>query len=256
MRLAARSAQRPPPSRHGWVRAVLVLATVVGLMPACSHPPSRDGRSSIAVDSLPNGLPRSWIQVWRYAFPDLAPDSLRRSGSGPFRFDSGWAGPGRFAESTRSRALIEVLSPDSVHSLDFDTYLDFDRGPDGGIQAEREPDSRAVLADFRSDSAWVVDFCGTSCLHDGAYWAGAEHFALTGATQTGEQADGPWCLFLDLYDLGARLRTRWLARTVTGPQFDRYMQAEDSALAARLERAGFGQSADSTASTRVGFPTP
>ena len=86
-------------------------------------------------------------------------------------------------ETVRTRALIEVLSPDSVRALDFDTYLDFDSAPDGGMLAEREPDSRAVLADFRADSAWVVEFFGTASFHDGAYWIDSQRFVLTGASR-------------------------------------------------------------------------
>jgi hypothetical protein len=259
-------------ARHEWPRpafahaanlfASLLLAAAISLLPGCSHRSNQATITGSAADTLSNGLPRAllpklapWTQVWRYSIPSLVADSLKRNSSAPFKFDSGWAGVGPFVETIRSRALVEVLSPDSVHSLDFDAYLDFDKGPDGNILAEREPESRAVLADFRADSAWVVEFCGTTCFHDGSYWVDAERFVLTGATQTGEQADGPWCPFLDVYGLRSRSCTRWLAPAVNAFRFQRYVQAADSALAARLERAGFGRGADSTASSRAGFPS-
>jgi len=152
------------------------------------------------------------------------------------------------------RAHVEVISPDSARSLDFDTYLDFDRGQDGGIHGMREPDSRAVLTDFRADSAWVVDFCGTPCDHDGAYWVDADRFVLTGSTQTGERLDGPRCAYLDVYDFVAGCRSRWQTRIVDEAHFYWWSQALDSALAARVERAGFGGGADSSATSR-GFST-
>jgi hypothetical protein len=241
--------------------AILLVAIATGLLPGCSGGTRRQYPPGSAADTLSNGLPRAllpklaaWTLVWRYAIPGFEPDSVLRSWSAPFTFESGWAGTGGRAETVRTRALIEVLSPDSVHALDFDTYLDFDRAPDGGILGEREPDSRAVLADFRVDSAWVVDFCGTGCSHDGAYWIDPLRFVLSGATQTGEQMDGPLCPFLDVYDLHSRMRTRWLGPVVDGAHYARYEPAADSALAARLERARFGQGTDSTAGTRVGFP--
>jgi hypothetical protein len=243
------------------VVSILLVAVGTGLLPGCSRRAKRESPLGSAADTLSNGLPRTllpklkpWIQVWNYAIPRFEPDSLRRVRTAPFTFESGWAGNGGRAETARTRALIEVLSPDSVHALDYDTYLDFDRAPDGGILSEREPDSRAVLADFRVDSAWVVEFFGTAGFHDGAYWIDSQRFVLTGATQTGEQLDGPWCPFLEVYDLRSRLQTNWLGPDVDEMRFARYQPAADSALAARLERARFGPGEDSTAGTRVGFP--
>lgn len=209
-------------------------------------------------DTLRNGLPRSllpkltsWVQVWRHAIPVLAADSLRRTSSAPFKFDYAWAGAGHVAEDVRTRALIDVLSPDSAHSLDFDMYLDFDRDDDGKIAPMREPDSAPVLADFKNDTLWRVSFCGTPCFYDGAYWVNSDRFALTGATQTGEQADGPWCAFLEIYDLRSRRITRWLAPAVNAAAFGRYSSASDSALVERLEIAGFGNGPDSGAASRA-----
>jgi len=233
------------------------VAITLGMLPGCAQRVEHPGLANFAADTLANGLPRTllpklapWVEVWRHAIPGFAPDSLRHSGPVLFHFESGWAGTGGRINSIRTRALIEVVSPDSVRSLDFNSYLDFGRAPGGDLLSEGEPDSRAVLADFRADSAWVVDFCGTGCSHDGAYWVDSERFVLTGTTLTGEQLDGPLCPFLDLYDLRSRLRTRWLGPTLGDLQFDRYTRAADSSLAARLERAGFGHDSDSDASSR------
>ena len=187
---------------------LLLVAVALGVLPGCAQRAHRHDVTNSAADTLANGLPQTllpklapWVQVWRHAIPAFTPDSLRHAGPVPFKFESGWAGTGGRINSIRTRALIEVVSPDSARSLDFDSYLDFGRGPDGNPLSEGEPDSRAVLADFKADSAWVVDFCGTTCSHDGAYWVDAERFVLTRTTQTGEQMDGPACPFLDIYDL-------------------------------------------------------
>jgi hypothetical protein len=239
---------------------LLAVAITLGVLPGCARRTDQSGLTNSQADTLANGLPRAllpklapWVQAWRNAIPAFAPDSLRHAGPVQFHYESGWAGTGGRINSARTRALIEVVSPDSARSLDFDAYLDFGRGHDGNLLSEREPDSRAVLADFKADSAWVVEFCGTMCDHDGAYWVDAERFVLTGTTQTGEQMDGPRCPFLDIYDLRSRQRTRWSGSTVGDLQYYRHAQAADSALAARLARAGFGQGADSDASSR-GFP--
>jgi hypothetical protein len=240
---------------------LLAVTITLGVLPGCARRTDHSGPTNSQADTLANGLPRAlspklapWIEVWRHATPTFALDSLKHAGPTPFKFDGGWAGTGGRVNSVRTRALIEVVSPDSTRSLDFDAYLNFGSDPDGGIEAEREPDSRAVLADFKLDSAWVVDFCGTMCAHDGAYWVDAERFVLTGDTQTGEQMDGPRCPFLDIYDLRSRLRTRWFGPTMSEAQSYRYALAVDSALSARLEQAGIRQGADSDARTR-GFPS-
>lgn len=243
---------------------VLVFATLAATLAAsCSR---RDGQHSVSpqADTLANGLPRAlppklvpWVQTWRYAIPSFAPESLTRDESSRFAFDYAWPGhAGQPSEDARVRALIDVLSPDSARSLDFDMYLDFDRDEDGKIQIEREPDSAPVLADFRSDTLWRVTFCGTSCFYDGAYWVDAGRFALTGATQSGPQADGPWQPFLSIYDLHTRSRTEWVGRPVNDLQYSRYQSANDSALIARLEHAGFDTKPGPGVVSRVGPSAP
>jgi hypothetical protein len=141
--------------------------------------------------------------------------------------------------------------------LDFDMYLDFDRGDDGTILLEREPDSAPVLADFRSDTLWEVAFCGTPCDFDGAYWVDSGRFALTGTVQSGPQEDGPRHGFLDIYDLRTRKMRSWATREVDDLHFARYGAARDSALVARLDRAGFKHSGrDAESRVRLTEPTP
>jgi hypothetical protein len=243
--------------------AGLLIAAGPQLLSGCSRRASEGTGATSAADTLGNGVPlpllpelTSWVRVWRHAIPDFAPDSLTQSGSASFKFDYAWAGARRTADGVRTRALVDVLSPDSARSLDFDMYLDFDREGSGQILLEREPDSAPVLADFKSDTLWRVAFCGTPCFYDGAYWVDTDRFALTGAMQTSEQADGPWRAFLEVYDLQSRRLARWLGPTVDAQQFARYRAASDSSLAERLERAGFRTAEDSTTRARVNLANP
>ena len=226
------------------VLAVLLVMAAAQLIVGCSRRAS-EATSGAPSDTLANGLPRpllpklgSWVQVWRSAIPAFTPDSLTRSGPAPYKFE--YAGPttAHIPEVIRTRALIDVMSPDSTRSLDFDAYLVFVRGPEGELQIGREPESRPVLADIEADTLWQVEFCGTSCFYDGAYWIDAQTFALTGATRSGEQGTEPWCGFLDVYDMRSRQRTRWLARTVDAQGFERYTAASESTFAARLKQPG------------------
>lgn len=250
--------------RHARALGFALVTVGAVLVAGCSRREEQPPAPAAVVDTLANGLPRSlapqlaaWVEVWRHAVPGFAPESLARGASSPFAFDYGWPAPaGEPSSGVRARALIDVLAPDSAHSLDFDMYLDFDRDEDGRTRILREPDSAPVLADFGSDTLWRVTFCGTPCFYDGACWVDAARFALTGATRSGPQADGPWQPFLELYDLNDRRRTRWVARPVSDPQFGRYQSASDSALIERLERAGFDMRDGAMAESRVQLAQP
>jgi hypothetical protein len=236
------------------------LFVIIEALSGCAPGSPRAPAKGSATDTLANGVPRSlagklapWVVVWRHALPRFAPDSLTRGATTAFTFGYGWAGAGRVTAGVRSRALVDVLSPDSTRSLDFDMYLDFDpTGGPGGL-LEREPDSAPVLADFKRDSVWQVAFCGTMCFYDGAYWIDNDRCALTGAIQSGEQADGPWCAFLEIYDLRSYRSRAWLGPTVDAEGFERYRTASDSALTDRLMHAGLAAAADSSTTSRVGL---
>ena len=237
--------------------ALLAVATAVSLALGCSRHPTERTPSGTVADTLTNGLPRAlvpslagWTQAWRYAIPGFGPDSLARGATSPFKFGYSWAGAGRISDNVRTRALVDVLSPDSTRSLDFDMYLDLDRGV-----IDREPDSAPVLADFRSDTLWQVAFCGTPCDYDGAYWLDAGRFALTGTAQSGPQADGPRRGFLDVYDLHTRSMRSWTTREVDDLRFPRYRAARDSALIVRLRQAR-AAAASPDAGSRVGLTDP
>ncbi len=232
--------------------ALLALAV---LAPGCARRPAPD--KAAAADSLANGLPRAlvpvldaWVRTWDPALPGFAPESLARVSRVPFRFDSPQAGGGlAWRPDVRARALIVVLSPDSAHAVDYDRYLSFD-AEGGSLDVGREPDSAPMFFDYAGDTLWTIDFCGTTCFYDGAYWIDAGRFALTGATRTGDDANGPWQPFLDVHDLRTHARTRWLARTVDDEAFARYQRAYDALLRARLREALQGGQA--TTSTGMG----
>ncbi len=220
--------------------AVLLVVTVAIAGSGCSKRSSKT-TSTAAADTLGNGVPRvlvpqlnTWVQLWRHAVPQFGLDSLQSRAVGAFTFDYAQGEAGNYAEDVRARAGIIVLSPDSTRALDFDTYLDIGPAPDGTIELMREPDSSPALTDFARDSVWRVAFCGTTCFYDGAYWLERDRFALTGATQTGEQGDGPWCAFLEIYDLATRRLMRWQGPVVDEAQRARFAAASDSALAARI----------------------
>jgi hypothetical protein len=196
------------------------------------------------VDTLSNGVPRglapglaAWLVLWRHATPGFALDSLARFETRTLSFESARPGANRRLDPVRLAASIVMLSPDSSRALDFDSYLEFARDDDGSIDVGREPDSAPTLADFASDTTWRVAFCGTPCFYDGGGWVDTQRFVLTGATRTGDDADGPWCPFLELYDLRARRLDRWQGAPVEAIGFERFRIASDSALVARLESA-------------------
>lgn len=223
------------------VAGVLVLALAIAGS-ACSKRSSKTP-STVVADTLGNGVPRvlvsqlgSWVQLWRLAAPRFEPDSLARVATSSFTVEYSRAGAGSYVNDERARAGIKVPSPDSARALDFDSYLGVGRGPDGAIELMREPDSSPELADFARDSVWRVAFCGTPCFYDGGYWLDRDRFALTGATQTGEQGNGPWCAFLEIYDLKTRRLVRWQGPVVDEAQKLRFIAASDSALLERIRR--------------------
>jgi len=237
---------------------VVSLLLAAALLAGCSPTPRRKSPVPSAADTLSNGLPLAlrpkladWMKVWRYAIPRFELDSLSAKGTADFLFGADWAGAGRPQDGVRSRALVDVLSPDSTHSLDFDMYLDFDAtgGPNGML--EREPDSAPILADFARDSLWQVGFCGTPCSYDGAYWVDNARFALSGSTETGDQLDGPRAPFLDVYNLLSHRRTRWLGPPVDARACARYAAAADSALEARLLHARLATAGKASTASRV-----
>jgi len=212
------------------------LAAAILLIAGCSNR-EHAAATGASADSLANGLPKAlvgqlgeWNIAWRHANPRLAPELLVRAGTSPSHM-AFYSADSRTIEEFRFKAILQTVSPDSAYSVDFDMYVDyFDQ--EGG-----EVDSSPLLADFKSDSIWQVAFCGTPCFFDGAHWVDNDRFALTGATLTGEQAEGPWCAFLDIYNLRSGQVSRWVLPAVSESQFTRYRAAYDSILTVRLAQA-------------------
>src|SRR5258708_15958928 len=213
--------------RHALHTAIVITALALALA-GCSRRADRAGAVAPA-DTLANGVPRAllprlaeWCEVWAHASPGFAPESLVRVSTEPFVLEGGWAGAGRSVDGVRSRARVDVASPDSAYSLDYDMYQDYSTGPDSSVSVEGEPDSSPILADFRRDWVYPLDFCGTGCFHDGAYWVDANRCALTGGAQSGEQADGPMRPVLDVFDLRTHLRSHCRGPQAPDPPLPRH----------------------------------
>lgn len=245
MRSHPRSAPHPRHAASFLVALALIVACGT-LAAGCSRRGSERSRVPAGADTLANGLPRvlvpkldAWVGLWAEVTPGFAADSLFCVARGSFQFQSAQQAAGaKFVEDVRVRANIIALSPDSVRALDFDRYLDFDVDPDGNIRILREPDSAPVLTDLVADTLWIVEFCGTSCFYDGAYWLESSRFALTGCVEASDQPEGPWRAFLDIYDLNSHQVSRWWAHEVNRADLERYVSASEAALAARLRTAG------------------
>jgi hypothetical protein len=231
------------PAHLARVVAVLVCLGAGSMSAGCSREALLP-RVAGTPDSLASGVPAAlvpkltdWVQVWRAAIPDFVLDSLRLADSSA-SFELRYFGPGSSWPSgaVRDRAGIRVVSPDSARAVDFDIYLELYRDAGGGFDYGREPDSAPVLANFVSDSLWQVAFCGTPCFFDGATWLDADRFVLTGAMRSGAMADGPWCGFLDIYDLKLQRMSSWRTDVVNDGAFGRYVAAWGSMMTARLQR--------------------
>jgi hypothetical protein len=216
---------------------VHVMAAAAILTLASCSAGERRTASAAAPDTLPNGLPRvlvaklaNWSIAWRHANPRFAPELLVRAGRSPYSFSVYGFGP-RAMEDFRTQAKLQELSPDSTRSLEFDMYQDYFREGGG------EVDSAPLLADFKSDTLWQPAFCGTPCSFDGAAWVDNDRFALTGLNLTGENADGPPCAFVDIYDLRDGSVTRWVLPVVNEAEYEGYKTASDSILAERFAHA-------------------
>ncbi len=226
-----------------WGVAIALLVACVAFTTGCSRRGSERSPAPAEADTLANGLPRvlvpkldAWVGNWRRAAPGFAAESLACVARGPFHFEYGSpAGGRRFVEGVRSRALVELLSPDSTRVLDYDRYAEV--SDEGGLGLEREPDSAPMLLDMARDTLWTISFCGPACFYDSGCWLDTMRFALTGATQSGEQADGPWQGFVEVHDLRTHERTRWAMRPVDDGAFQLYRAASDSALLARFAAA-------------------
>lgn len=224
-------------------RALALIAACASLVAGCGRRVAEHAPAQAEADTLSNGLPRAlvpkledWVAVWRHAIPGFTAESLTCVSRGPFQFQSGQAGEAmEYLKRARHKALLLARSPDSTHVLDFDRYLDFDDS-EGGHGIQREPDSSPALLDLGSDSLWIVDFCGTSCAYDGGSWVDSSRFVLTGCTRSGDQLEGPWQGFLQIYDLRTRQCGNWLSRTVDDEPFALYQAASESALLARITR--------------------
>jgi len=184
-------------------------------------------------DTLANGLPRDVAvklrpvaRLWRYGLPRFAVDSLVSGGASAVRADFEWGG--KDARDIGDRGL-DVWSPDSARWLNHDYFIE--AGAEGGsVEFGGDVDSAPVLGDVKRDSVGRLDFRGTSCAFDGAWWIDNSRFVLIGNTEADLDTTGNREFSLDLYDLHAMRRSRWLGRPLGDAQFARYHAACDSSL--------------------------
>jgi hypothetical protein len=189
--------------------------------------------SGSPADTLANGLPldvavtlRPVARLWGYGLPRFAVDSLVSGGASAVRADFAWGG--KDARDIGDRRL-DVWSPDSAHWINHDFYIE--AGEEGGaIEFGGDVDSAPVLGDAKRDSVERLDFCGTPCAFDGAWWIDNSRFVLIGNIEPDLDTTGNREFFLDLYDLNAMRRSRWLGRPLSDTQFARYEAACDSSL--------------------------
>jgi hypothetical protein len=195
--------------------------------------------SSDKSDTLANGLPRDVAaklgpvaRLWRYGLPRFALDSLVHGAASVVRPDFAWGGKDALDIGDRN---LDVWSPDSTRWLNHDFYVDASE-EGGSVEFGGDVDSAPVLGDVRRDSVARLDFCGTPCAFDGTWWIDNSRFVLIGNIEADPDTSGNREFFLDLYDLNAMRRSRWVGRPLSEVRFRRYLAACDSSLSVLYRR--------------------
>lgn len=173
-----------------------------------------------------------WLALVQRAQPGIGVDSLRRAHRGPFTLHDirPYNVDGR-EERARLR-MFGVYAPDSTRVVDPDSYLEVSREATR-ISVGGEPDSKPVLIDLKTRSVTVLEFCGTDCSFDGAFWLDALRFALTGTVVL--DTTGARCGRVRLYDLNDGTVTEYqLPALVDRSAWMRFEMALDSARVARF----------------------
>lgn len=187
----------------------------------------------LPADTLANGIPRDVAaklgpvaRLWRYGLPWFMADSLVRGAASLVNPIFEWGGKDAHDIGERN---LDVWSPDSTRWLNHDSFIE--AGEEGGsVEFGGDVDSAPVLGDVKRDSVARLDFCGTPCAFDGAWWIDNSRFVLIGNIEADLDATGNREFFLDLYDLNAMRSSRWLGRPLSEAQFRRYFAACDSSL--------------------------
>lgn len=199
----------------------------------------RSVSSTPPADTLANGLPRDVAaklqpvaRLWRYGLPRFALDSLVRGAASVVRPDFAWGG--KDARDIGDRNL-DVWSPDSTRWLNHDFYIEASE-EGGSVEFGGDVDSAPVFGDVKRDSVARLDFCGTPCAFDGAWWVDNSRFVLIGNIEADPDTSGNREFFLDLYDLNAMRRSRWLGRPLSEARFKCYLAACDSSLGVLYRR--------------------
>jgi hypothetical protein len=174
----------------------------------------------------------NWLALWRYADPEIAPDSLERVSEAPFTLRDIRGYPA-FAIGVRGRLLrLGVWAPDSMRVVEPDTAVTFS---DAGFLmhvADGSP-ATAALVDLKINSIATLDTCSGEL--DGAFWDGDERFGLTGTTVP--DSAGARRAFVRYFDLTAGTVTEFQTRGVAEEAWRHYLVARETARAARLHAA-------------------
>jgi len=215
--------------------AALAALCTVGAWWGCSRRAHQASAPAPAPDTLLVRITpalSNWLELWRYADPEIAPDSLERVGEAPFTLRDIRSYPA-FAIGVRGRLMrLGVWAPDSMRVVEPDTAVMLS---DAGflMHAAGGSPATAALVDLKINSIATLDTCAGEL--DGAFWDGNERFGLTG-TAPPDSAGGRRA-FVRYFDLGAGTVTEFQTRGVAEDAWRHYLVARESARAARLHAA-------------------
>ena len=219
-------------TRENLVLAALIALAALASCAGCSRRAREAAPPAPAPDTLLTRIApalSNWLELWRYADPEIAPDSLERVSEAPFTLRDIRGYPA-FAIGVRERLQrLGVWAPDSMRVVEPDTAVTVS---DAGFLmhvADGSP-ATAALVDLKINSIATLDTCAGEL--DGAFWDGNERFGLTG-TMPPDSA-GERRALVRYFDLGSGTVTEFRTRGVVEVAWRHYLVARETARAARL----------------------
>ncbi len=149
-----------------------------------------------------------WVSYWRAYDPAFALDSLRWTLADTILVERTEA----ISDSLRTTPSPRgwAWSPDRSRVVDPNWYREWD--PDRN-EYMYEPDAVTELLDFTTRTGTFLQFCGTGCRNDAAFWLDRERFALVGWTDT-DMGDSLFAPRVTVYDLERRTTATGVGRGV------------------------------------------
>ncbi|HTM67990.1 MAG TPA: Gmad2 immunoglobulin-like domain-containing protein [Candidatus Binatia bacterium] len=155
---------------------------------------------------------KDWVSKWRTVDPYVSAAEFTQDSSGSIA-------PARSAAATTQPSPSDLEPPAAnryVWSPDRTRYVDY-------LASFGEPDSTLTLYGRTDASLETLDFCGTPCHFDSAFWLDADRVAVLGRTEGLKQDGTPLCLpaaaneehhcydrlTLTVYDLARGARTSY-----------------------------------------------